>query len=140
MNSEGHRVRKNRGVGLIVAFGIVTWSVLAPTTASGKGHEGDPEKGKRIFRLCAGCHSLKPGEIRVGPPLAGLLGRKAGSVQDFRYSMALKNATVVWDEKTLDAWLANPRKFVPGNRMPFRGLKKSENRADVIAFLKKATM
>ena len=66
MNSEGHRVRKNQGVSLIAAFGIVAWSVLAPTTASGKGHEGDPEKGKQIFRLCFSCHSLKPGEIRVG--------------------------------------------------------------------------
>ena len=139
MNSEGHRVRKNRGVGLIAAFGIVAWSVLAPTTASAKNHEGNPEEGKRIFRLCSVCHSLKPGEIRVGPSLAGLFGRRAGSVQSFRYSMALKNATVVWDEKTLDAWLANPRKLVPGNRMLFLGLRKGEHRADVIAFLKQAT-
>lgn len=138
MNSDGHRSRKNRGVGLIAAFGIVAWSVLAPTTASGKGHEGDPEKGKRIFRLCSGCHSLKPGEIRVGPSLAGLIGRKAGSVPGYGYSPALKNAAVVWDEKTLDAWLANPRKLVPGNRMLFRGLKKGENRTDIIAFLKQA--
>ena len=139
MKTEGHRGRKNRGVGLIAAFGIVAWSVLAPTTASGEGHEGDPEKGKRIFGLCAGCHSLKPGEIRVGPSLAGLIGRKAGSGPGFRYSMALKNAAIVWDEKTLDAWLANPRKLIPGNRMPFLGLKKGEQRVDVIAFLKQAT-
>ena len=139
MNSEGHRVRKNRGVGLIAAFGIVAWSVLAPTTASAKNHEGNPEEGKRIFRLCTVCHSLKPGEIRTGPPLAGLFGRKAGSAPNYRYSMALKNAAVVWDEKTLDAWLANPRKLVPGNRMPFSGLRKAKHRADIIAFLKEAT-
>ncbi len=140
MNTERHRVRKYRGAALIAAFGIVAWSVLAPTTASGKGHEGDPEKGKRIFRLCAGCHSLKPGEIGVGPPLAGLLGRKAGSVPNYRYSMSLKRADFVWNEKSLDVWFANPRKLVPGNRMLFMGLRKAKHRADVIAFLKEATM
>ena len=86
MKAKGHRVRKHREIDLILAFGVVAWLVLAPTTASAKDHEGDPEMGKRIFRLCAGCHSLKPGEIRVGPSLAGLFGREAGSVQDFRYS------------------------------------------------------
>ena len=63
----------------------------------------------------------------------------AGAVLRYRYSMALKNAAIVWDEKTLDAWLANPRKLVPGNRMLFRGLRKGEHREDVIAFLKQAT-
>ena len=63
----------------------------------------------------------------------------AGAVLGYRYSMALKNAAVVWDEKTLDAWLANPRKLVPGNRMLFRSLRKGEHREVVIAFLKQAT-
>ena len=132
--------------GVLVVFGaagflllLTLGYVLAPTTAFSKGHEGDPEKGKRIFRLCAGCHSLKPGEIRVGPPLAGLLGRKAGSVPNYRYSMGLKSADFVWNEKSLDAWLANPRNLVPGNRMLFMGLRKAKHRADVIAFLKEAT-
>ena len=132
--------------GVLVVFGaagflllLTLGYVLAPTTAFSKGHEGDPEKGKRIFRLCAGCHSLKPGEIRVGPPLAGLLGRKAGSVPNYRYSMGLKRADFVWNEKSLDAWLANPRNLVPGNRMLFMGLRKAKHRADVIAFLKEAT-
>ncbi len=139
MNTKRHHVRKRSKMGLVLAFGIGAWFVLAPATASAKAHEGDPEKGKRMFLMCAGCHSLKPGEIRAGPSLAGLLGRKAGSVPGFRYSKALKNAPVIWDEKTLDAWLANPRKLIPGNRMPFRGLRKEEHRADVIAFLKEAT-
>ncbi len=139
MTAEGHRVQNIRGVGLMVASGFVAWSVLAPTTAFSRDHEGDPENGKRIFRLCAGCHSLRPGEFRVGPSLAGLFGRKAGSVPGFRYSIALKNSSVIWDEKTLGAWLDNPRKLVPGNRMLFRGLRSGKHRADVIAFLKQAT-
>lgn len=126
-------------MGLVLAFVIGAWFVLTPATASAKAHEGDLEKGKRIFRICAGCHSLKPGANRVGPTLAGLLGRKAGSVPGFRYSSALKNTRVTWDENTLDAWLANPRKLIPGNRMPFRGIRKKEHRANIIAFLKEAT-
>ena len=137
MKARGHRVRKHREIGSIFALGIVALLVLAPMTASAKDHEGDPEKGKRIFRLCTGCHSLKTGQIRVGPSLAGLFGRTAGSLPGFRYSKALKSAAVVWNEKTLDAWLANPRKFVPGNRMLFYGLTVGKHRADVIAFLKK---
>ncbi len=139
MKAKGHRVRKHREIGLILAFGIVAWLVLAPTTASAKDHEGDPEKGKRIFRLCAGCHSLKPGEIRVGPPLAGLFDRRAGSVPNFPYSMGLGRADFVWNEDSLDTWLANPRKLVPGTRMIFSGLRKAKHRADLIAFLKEAT-
>ena len=138
MNTDRRRIRKNRGAGLIAVLGIAAWSLLAPATAYAKSHGGDPEKGKRIFRLCSGCHSLKPGEIRVGPSLAGLFGRKAGSEPGYGYSPALKNAAVVWDEKTLDAWFANPRKLVPGNRMFFRGLKRSRQRADLIAFFKQA--
>ena len=129
------------GRNLLVVFGAAGLLLLSTLGygASARDHGGDREKGERIFRLCVGCHSLKPGEIRVGPSLAALFGRKAGSEQGYPYSMALKNAAVVWDEKTLDAWLANPRKLVPGNRMFFRGMKKGENREDLIAFLKQAT-
>ncbi len=113
--------------------------LLAPASAVATYHPGNPVRGKQTFRFCAFCHSLKPGEIRAGPSLAGLFGRNAGSVKGFRYSKALKESAVVWDERTLDAWLANPWKFVPGNRMRFRGLKSPEIRANVIVYLKQAT-
>ena len=103
------------------------------------GKDINANKGTQIFRFCAFCHSLNPGETKVGPSLAGLFGRRAGSVEGFRYSKALKQAAEVWDERTLDAWLANPSKFIPGNRMRFRGLKSPEARANVIDYLKQAT-
>ncbi len=101
--------------------------------------QGDPAIGKKVFRFCAGCHSLEPGAKRVGPSLAGLFGRKAGTVEGFRYSKALRNADVVWDAETLDAWLMNPQRFIPGNRMPFRGIRRQRIRANLIEFLKDAT-
>ncbi|MCZ6860592.1 MAG: c-type cytochrome [Alphaproteobacteria bacterium] len=69
-------------------------------------HPGNAENGKRLFRACAGCHSLNPGETRVEPSLASLFGRKAGSMPRFRYSQALQASSIVRNERTLDAWLA----------------------------------
>ncbi len=123
----------------LILASVSSWVLLAPASAVATYHPGDPVKGKQTFRFCAFCHSLKPGETRVGPSLAGLFGRGAGSVKGFRYSKALKDSAVVWDEQTLDAWLANPWKFIPGNRMRFRGLKSPEVRANVVVYLKQAT-
>ena len=92
-----------------------------------------------MFRFCAGCHSLKAGEFRVGPPLAGLIDRRAGAVPGFRYSKALRQSGIVWNATTLDGWLANPKKYVPGNRMPFSGIRNDRVRADLISFLETAT-
>src|SRR5262245_29865440 len=70
---------------------------------------GDAENGARAFRVCGACHSLEPGRHKTGPSLAGVLGRKAGTAEGFhRYSAALKGADVVWNETTLDAWIADP--------------------------------
>lgn len=101
---------------------------------------GDPQRGQRDFRACAPCHSLEPDRNMTGPSLANLWGRKAGSLPSFeRYSDALKSSGIVWDDRTLDAWLANPQHVVPGNDMPFEGIKDAGIRADLLAFLKKAT-
>ena len=119
---------------------FAAWFVLAPVTADAAYHPGGVEKGRQVFRYCAGCHSLKPGKIKVGPSLAGVFGRRAGAEPKFFfYSRALKNSGVVWDEPALMAWLANPRKFIPGNRMNFGGLPNPETRKAVIDYLKRAT-
>ena len=96
---------------------------------------GDAAAGRQVFRKCQACHSLEPGKNVLGPSLAGVIGRKAGSVEGYNYSPAMKQANLVWDQKTLDGYLADPGKTIPGNKMPFPGLKTDHDRADVIAFL-----
>ena len=118
---------------------VLSSVLLSPASAVATYHPGNAVKGKQTFRFCAFCHSLNPAENRVGPSLAGLFGRRASSVKGFRHTKALKESVVVWDELTLNAWFANPWKFIPGNRMRFRGLKSPEVRANVIVFLKQAT-
>lgn len=100
---------------------------------------GNAENGAGTFRVCAACHSLEPGRHKTGPSLAGVLGRKAGAEEGFRrYSPALKRADVVWNEATLDAWIADPQALIPGNRMVFRGLPDTQARADLVAYLTQA--
>jgi cytochrome c len=99
--------------------------------------DGNPQRGAMVYRACVACHSLEPHLNLTGPSLAGVWGKKAGSVADFpRYSKALKQRDFVWDEVTLFAWLANPQEFVPGTYMTFRGLRDEKQRSDLIAFLK----
>ncbi|HJS91582.1 MAG TPA: copper-containing nitrite reductase [Steroidobacteraceae bacterium] len=91
--------------------------------------------GHKVFRICQACHSLQPGQTLVGPSLAGLIGRQSGSLPGFDYSPAMKQARIIWEPRTLEAYLADPQKVVPGNRMPFAGLQSALDRRDVIAFL-----
>ena len=101
--------------------------------------QGDPDKGATVFKRCAACHVVDKPQNRVGPSLHGVFGRKAGSVEGFKYSDAMKNADITWDEAQLDKYLENPKGDIPGNKMAFPGLKKPEERADVIAYLKQAS-
>lgn len=105
-----------------------------PAAAAAPTVGGDPEAGRLVFRKCQACHSIEPGKIMLGPSLAGIIGRKAGSEAGYNYSPAMKQANIVWDAKTLDAYLSAPQNIVPGNKMPFPGLKTDHDRADVIAF------
>jgi len=106
----------------------------APPAATSAG-AGDAAAGRLVFRKCQACHSLEPGKSLVGPSLAGVIGRKAGTLPNYNYSPSMKQANITWDAKTLDAYLADPQKLVPGNRMPFPGLKTDHDRTDVIAYL-----
>ncbi len=96
---------------------------------------GDAAAGRQVFRKCQACHSLEPGKNILGPSLASIVGRKSGADPSYSYSPAMKQANIVWDVKTLDSYLADPQKAVPGNKMPFPGLKTDHDRTDVIAFL-----
>jgi cytochrome c len=101
--------------------------------------EGDAGAGGKAFRLCAACHSLRTDVNMSGPSLAGIWGRKAGSLPSFpRYSAALAGASAVWTEQTLDAWLADPAAFIPHNLMTIRGIADPKVRADLIALLRLA--
>lgn len=103
--------------------------------------EGDAARGRQVYRTCAACHSLASDENMTGPSLAGLWGRKAGSLPSFdRFSPALKAAGIVWADLSIDPWLTDPARMLPGNRMTFAGIKNDQLRADLIAFLKQATV
>jgi cytochrome c len=95
----------------------------------------DPDKGKAVFEQCAACHSLDGTGDYDGPSLKGIIGRKAGSLEDYRYSAAMKRSDVTWDAATLDKYVADPQAFIPGNRMAFAGIGDQAQRDDLIAYI-----
>jgi cytochrome c len=98
---------------------------------------GDPAKGAQVFKKCAACHTIEAdAPNKIGPNLHGVLGRRAGSVANFNYSAAMRGSGVTWSEEALMKYLENPKAFVPGNKMPFPGLKSEQDREDVISYLK----
>lgn len=114
--------------------------VVVGFLSSALAESGDISRGPQDFRACAPCHSLEPDRNMTGPSLSGLWERKAGSLPGFdRYSDALKSSGIIWDGRTLDEWLADPQRMVPNNEMPFEGIKDTRVRADLLAFLEKAT-
>src|SRR5947207_360517 len=118
-----------KSAGKIAAF--IAALVLAEAN---RGYAQDAEHGKTIFKACATCHATDHAN-RVGPGLEEIIGRKAGTVPGFSYSNAMKKSDIVWDTKVLDAYLESPQQVVPGNRMPYAGLKNPTDRTDLVAYL-----
>ena len=114
-------------VALAAAMALVSGSAMA---------DGNAKKGKKVFKKCKACHSIKVGKKKVGPTMFGVAGRDAGTLEGFRFSKAMKASGVTWDDASLDKYLTKPKKFIPKGKMSFSGLKKKTDRDNVIAYLK----
>ena len=120
----------------LIMIALVTGAFLP----SAQAQLGDASRGQRSFQACAPCHSLEPDRNMTGPSLADLWNLKAGTLPSFsRYSQALKSSGITWDDTTLNEWLRDPQHLIPGNTMPFPGVKDAGRRGDLLAFLKEAT-
>ena len=117
-------------VPMALSLGLLTTTALA---------DGDAAKGEKVFKKCMACHSVADKTNKVGPHLVGVVGRAVAIIEGYIYSDSMKEYAAtgaVWDEATLSAYLENPRAIVAKTKMAFAGLKKEDDRADLIAFLK----
>jgi cytochrome c len=128
------------GLGQVAVLSGIAYLVLSTFSASEElvSKNADVTSGQLIFNnICRMCHSIREGDNRLGPHMRGIIGRKAGSLQNYAYSSTMRDANFVWDEENLDRFIANPDETVPGNNMkPYGGLASAESRGKLIAFLK----
>ncbi len=123
----------------LLSLSLFGMAVTAAIMSSADAAAADSGKGKVQYEKCVSCHSLEAGKNDVGPHLAKIFGRKAASVEEFRYSVAMRRSAIVWDESTIDAYLADPQGYIKGNRMPFSGVPTKTERDDLIAYIKEVT-
>ena len=118
-----------------IAVSLLAATMALPMAASAQ----DAAKGEKVFRKCKACHQVGDGaKNKTGPLLNGIVGREAGTIEGFKYSKALKEAAsggLIWTEEELAAYLTKPKDYMPGTKMSFAGLKKEDDRANVIAYL-----
>ena len=115
---------------------LLLFSAIALLPMHGIAHaQGDPKRGEKLFEDCRACHSVERGVSGVGPSLLGVFGRRAAERDDFRYSPALRRSGITWTPQTMDAFVADPQKTVPANRMPYSGMPEARDRADLILYM-----
>lgn len=132
MRSPRHRLLNSRRL----TAGTLLAMALAVTTGAAHA-DCDIVAAQKVYNKCKACHSLDEGVQLMGPSLHGLLGRPAGGVEDFSYSLAMEQADLVWDSETLDVFLASPMTYMPGTTMPFAGLKSAEQRAALLCLFER---
>ena len=111
--------------------------LLLSTIGSNQTLAGDAAKGEKIFKKCKACHVVNEEKNKTGPHLVNIIDRPAASVESYKkYSKAMKTSGFIWDEATLDGYLAAPKKYLKGTKMAFAGLRKEKDRADIIAYFK----
>ncbi|CAO3641775.1 unnamed protein product [Cunninghamella blakesleeana] len=100
--------------------------------------KGDISNGAKLFKqYCSHCHSIKKDEvIKAGPNLYGIFGRLSGQMKDYPCSQAIKDKNIIWDEQTLSDYIEDPKKYIPGTKMHYHGVKKEKARDDIISYLK----
>ena len=116
---------------------LLSLALLAPLAQAQEA--GDAAKGEKVFAQCKACHEVEKGVNKVGPTLKGVIGRPVASVPDYNYSQAMKDfakTNPAWTDELFLTYIENPKKVVPGTKMAFAGLKKPEDRANILAYLK----
>jgi len=115
-------------------------AAMVVALSAGNAFAADLAKGEKVYKKCKACHTLDAGgKNKIGPNLNGVFGRVSGTMEGFKFSKAMKEAAVTWDEKTMDQFLTKPKKMIKKTKMSFAGLKKESDRANLIAYLKEAT-
>jgi cytochrome c len=118
---------------LMVGCAVALFTIATGTAFADE--EGDAAAGKKVFNKCKACHSFDPEKKMIGPTLNGVVGRPAGAVEGYKYSKAMANSGLTWDEETLLTYLEKPKAMVPGTKMSLAGIKKLKDRVDVIAYI-----
>ena len=115
---------------------VVGFTALLAAFASPAMAEGDAAAGEKVFNKCKACHTLEEGKNKVGPSLHGVMGRAAGTLEGFKFSSAMSESGLTWDDETMAKFLAKPKDLVAKTKMSFAGLKKEDDIENVIAYLK----
>lgn len=118
---------------------VIGWAIIIANDAvADAAIEGNAIRGAKVYERCVACHSLD--RNRTGPKHCGIIGRHAGSVPGFDYSKAMRDSGIIWNRESLDNFLKAPLKVIPGTKMGYAGVKDTQERADLIAFLELATV